>query len=469
MHKIFLFFYATCGVISTTNGRFANNSPYTRSLGFRRRNPGFPQVIRILLLPAALLSPYLLFAIRGGMPRFLPGYLLQMFALLAAATALLHHPRMRAAVERHHRLLLTGGCTAYFLAAFLMGKLWDPFALGAEVYNFHQELLGTLNGEFFPHPTEHRSEFAIHFSPVLFPVLAIFALLPVPATLFAIGSAAITLGILAAYRFLLRRWAPHEAALLAFGAALFPSILSLHIDFTPVRFAPAAIWFAMTAYRDKNPKMLALAFVFCFCIKETLALALIMFAPVALLDRRNFRWILVPSAAALAGFLVVNQFIIPSFAGTLGKSTSTIASQFGYWGNTAPQVIIGFIKDPLSVAAALFKLNNAAYLIKLGHPALFIFPLASPMILLAVPEAMVNMLAGYGRIAHEFGPWTSLVGHYSATVGTAIWAAATDGALPRINEMDSTEAVAERRWRRARLLFLAVLSGAIYPTNGETL
>lgn len=422
------------------------------------------------VLPFLLVAPYGLYMVRGGMPTHLARYILETLTLLCAATLLLSHPRARDAIDRHFRLVLVAGGIAYFVAACALGHLWNPTATAPEMFNFHQEYLDALRGGFFTHPTENRSEFAIHFSPVLLLGLPAFAIFPKPITLFALGSLALTIALLPALRFMRLRWDRPEAALLAFGAVLYPSILALHVDFSPVRLAPFAVWLALTAYRRRSVGWLAVSFLACWMVKETLSLALIMVSVIALIERRPLSWVLIPGASAIAVFLMTNQWIIPWFAGTAGK-TSTIAAQFGYWGSNAPEVIGGFLRDPASVFSALFRLNNLAYLLKLGHPTLFVLPLGSPIILAAVPEALVNMIAGFNPALLDParpGPWTSLLGHYSATVGTVLWAAATESFAPR-RESDDARRDPEAAWTRARVLFLAVLSSVIYPTNAESL
>lgn len=419
--------------------------------------------------PVFLLVPYLVYATRGGMPRDLVSYLLVLLPLVLAAWFLLAHPRTRPALRAHPNLFLVGGTIAFFAVAWVTGFCWNPRATGPEIFNFHAEYLDTRSGGFFQHPTEHRTEFAIHWSPVLFLPVPVFNLFPYPATLFAFSSALLALSIPVARRFLSRSWPAESALLLSFGTALFPSLITMAIDFSPVRFAPIAIWALVTAYRENNARLGLLAILACWCVKETTLLAVMMLGVVAVVERKGPFWILVPGVGGAALFLLTNQWLLPAFAGTAGK-TSTIAAQFGYWGQNVPQVLGGFLADPGSVVAALARINNAAYLFKLGHGVLWLLPLLSPITLLALPELAVNMMAGYNPPLLDpsrFGPWTSLLGHYSATIGVVLWAAATESFAPHggngVADRD------ERAWRRARLLFLAVLSTVIYPTSAESL
>ncbi|MEK8022782.1 MAG: DUF2079 domain-containing protein [Candidatus Hydrogenedentota bacterium] len=428
------------------------------------RRPGI-----LLCLPPVLLAPYLLFAIRGGIPVQLPGFLAVTCCILAVATFILTRAGARAALERHEQFFVWVGSFLFFLAAWKFGSALNPGAVGPEAYNFHQELLDVEQGGFFTHPSEHRTEFAIHFSPVLLLLVPLFHLHPHPDTIFAIGSLVMSLAIPLAWRFLRMKWSPSSAALLAFGAGLYPSLLSLHGDFSPVRFAPPAIWFLLIAYRRRRPVLLGIAVISCWMVKETVLLAVVMLAAVAFVERRGARWYGPLGLAGIGLFLLTNQWILPWFAGTAGK-TSTIAAQFGYWGQSAPAVLAGFLGDPVSVARAIFRLNNLAYVLKLGHSVMFLLPLGSPLLLLACPEFFVNAIAGYypGLIeVSRPGPWTSLVGHYSATIGTVIWAAATEAWAVKCG--DSNSGTEEEEWSRARLLFLAVIASIIYPTNAESL
>jgi uncharacterized membrane protein len=423
------------------------------------------------VLPALLVAPYLLYAIRGGMPPRLPGYMIAVFLLLVGALLLLRGDAARRAFARRPRTFLAAGAIAFILVATPMGWVWNPRATAPEISNFHAEYLDTMHGGFFTHPTENRTEFAIHFSPVHFLSYAIFTVIPRPFTLFAVGTLMLTLAIPAAWRFLRPRWGDGPAALLAFGAVLYPSVISQPIDFSPVRFAPLAIWLVLIGYRERNIPLLVLATIYSWMVKETLSLPFFMLGAVALMERRSWRWVVIPSATAVIVFLITNQWIIPTFAGTVGKSTSTIVSQFGHWGATAPEVVKGFITDPGSTIKALFRLNNLAYLLKLGHPVLFILPFGSPIALMAIPELLVNTLAGYNPALIDPsrpGPWTAFLGHYSVTIGTILWAAACEAWAPKADAASDPEAEARHRWARAVILFLAVLSACIYPTNAES-
>ncbi|MBL4889015.1 MAG: DUF2079 domain-containing protein, partial [Candidatus Lindowbacteria bacterium] len=324
---------------------------------------------------------------------------------------------------------------------------------------------------FFTHHTEYRSEFAIHFSPVLLLVYPFFTLHPEPLTLYIASAVGLSLAVPLAYRFLKPDWGEGPAALLAFGAVLFPSILSLYSDFSPVRFAPPAIWLVILAYKSGDMKKFAAAFLVCLLVKETLPLAIFMISGVALLQKKKMNWIIIPGLVSIVAFLFINSVLIPWFADTPNK-TSTIAAQFGYWGQTAPSVIIGFLKDPVSVITALSRPNNFAYALKLGHGVLFLLPLGSPLVLLAIPEFFVNTLAGYNPAILPYyytGPWTSFLGHYSATIGTVLWAAACDSFVIKEVSETNTEDLQRSRWVRACLLFVAVLSTVIYPTNAENI
>lgn len=435
----------------------------------------------ILLPPILLTLPYLIYAFRGGMPSMLPSHLAVLFPILLAASALLRAPRFRNALATRPYAWVWGLTAAIFVTGFLLGRLWNPLATAPEMHNFYREFLNAAQGGFFIHPSEHRSEFAIHFSPVLFLVLPLFKLAPSPSTLFFVGSLVLSLSLPLCHRYLKTFWPPASAALLSSGAVLFPSILSQHIDFSPVRFAPLAIWSLLLAYREQNRRWLVLAILACWMVKETLLLAVIMLAVVALLEKRGAFWVLVPGVSGIVLFLVTNQWIIPAFAGTAGK-TSTIAAQFGYWGQNPVEVLRGFASHPGSVLASLLRLNNMAYLLKLGHGVLWILPLLSPLTLIALPEMMVNMMAGYNPPLQDpshFGPWTSLNGHYSVTIGVVLWAAASNAlCLKRRSATGITSAAAvapggrseeDAAWNRACWLFLAVLSTVIYPTNSESL
>lgn len=376
---------------------------------------------------------------------------------------------MRPALKAHGAKILAMALLAIFMATWPAGWAWSPDAGSPEIFNFHAEFHDALAGGDFRHPTENRTEFAIHWSPVLFLVLPLFALFPYPATLFAFSAGLLCVASLIARRFLSLRWPPECATLLAMGVLLFPSLLTMPIDFSPVRFAPVALWSLLTAYREDNRRLGLLAIVACWCVKETVLLAVMMLGAVALLERRGRFWILAPGLLGLGLFLFTNQWLLPTMAGTAGK-TSTVAAQFGFWGQNVPEVLLGFLQDPASVIAALARINNAAYLFKLGHAVLWILPLASPLTLLAVPELLVNMMAGYNPPLLDpsrFGPWTSLIGHYSVTIGVVAWAAATEALAPRPGGTD--EEREDRAWRRAILLFLAALSTILYPASVESL
>ena len=404
------------------------------------------------------------------MPQYLPTYLVVIYPLLAFSTWFLMRPSSRNFFEQKNRLIIVIGTACFFIAALKFGYALNPGAQAPEAFNFHHELIDVMHGGFFTHPTELRTEFAIHFSPVLFLLVPFFKLFPHPIIIFAVGSFMMSLAIPAAWRFLKIKWSPSSAALLAFGIALYPSLLSLHRDFSPVRFAPLAIILLLTAYREKRIFLFCLSITFCWMVKETLLLAVIMMGVIALFERRNFRWVIFPSLIGAGLFILTNNFLLPWFAHT-PQMTSTIASQFGYWGRTATQVLVGFANDPVSVFKALFRLNNLAYLFKLCHPVLFLLPFGSPIILAALPEFLVNTMAGYNPSLIDPtrpGPWTSLVGHYSATIGTIVWLSATEFFAPKKNDGSLNEKENEE-WYRAVILFLAVLSSVIYPTNAESL
>ncbi len=303
---------------------------------------------------------------------------------------------------------------------------------------FEHLLWSTLHGRFAHNPTLDICHFADHCSFFLLVLLPFYWLAPHTETLFALQSFALASCLAPAF-LLARRWLRDDAAafLAALAVVLHPAVASQHVNqvHAPQFALPVLLWAAYLFERRRFAGFMIAAGAACLG-KENLALAVFMFAAVAIVQRREWRWVLGPGLLA-AGVLAAFIFVV---APALGGGAYRSMEYFGAGGSSS---LVEIVRRALAG-------RRLAYL---GQCLLFAggaLPLLGPMSLLALPELAINMTV-------QSDLFTVMHYHFSMTVGVFLTLGAVQGAA-RLRQWLN----APVRWTIAAVLALALLGNATW-------
>jgi uncharacterized membrane protein len=286
----------------------------------------------------------------------------------------------------------------------------------------------------FPH-------LAVHFSPAIYLFLPLYALLPSMHLLHA----AVCLGVGAAGYVLFlearERLDATTATLVMLAFLLHPTVvLQTFMEFHEQALAFLPIVLLVRFARRGERVRTLLAALLLLSLREdnaffVLALGL-LFA-----FRRGARGLAAMLAALGVSWLVLYRVVAVGVLGR-GELPNVFAHSYGLWGATPGEAVRAMLADPVRVMKHLLSPAVLKYLAQLLGPVLGFLPFGSSLLLAALPQTLLVLLADPALRIQQVRM------HYSVLPATVALVAAA-GTLGTI---------APRRPRLARLLSIAMLA-----------
>ena len=264
------------------------------------------------------------------------------------------------------------------------------------------------------------SRFAIHVEPLLIAIAALYLLHSGPETLLVVQAVVVSLGAVPTY--LLARRALGRAWLaLVFPAAylLHPSLQNAVLDdFHPVVLSACfLLWALYFAYCGWIPGY-AIAAGLAMATKEEIGLLVAGIGLWLLLRGRPYAgWMSMVCGLGWFGFSVM--VLIPAFN---PAGHSPYLSRYAYLGHGVGGVLLSAVQHPGVILRVLSSESRVAYLGYLMHPLGFVSVLGAPIMLLAAPSLLINMLSDDPRMYSGFYQYSAEILPFviaSAVLGTA--------------------------------------------------
>ena len=369
--------------------------------------------------------------------------------------------------DRRARRVLFALILVYTLVGTALGyyKCWCVYRTSIDSAMLGQLIWATGNGHGLLYsPLWAQNFLAQNFCPLVLLLVPVFKLAPHFVVLLFCQSLAIGLCAWPAYLLARRRIDDNLACLLlALVTLLYPTVFSQNFNqFIPHILGLPFILAALYFYETRAFGRFVLCAVLAVTGKETFALPILMFAPVALFQRRPWKWATF-SLLFAAGFLVLYfQVIGPHFRGGAAMHSGIY---LGYLGDTPGEILRSLIREPGKLGEVLSAPTKWAYPFLLLAPVGFFLPLLGWPALLGLPDFCMNMVS-----ASE--SFTIIGFHYGTVIGVFLCAAAMQG-IARLSRIMSV------RWagqRQALVLSLALLiiclgsaDSAFHPSDWDPL
>lgn len=283
-----------------------------------------------------------------------------------------------------------------FFAAYSLQKHAAFETAGFDLGNYEQTLWNTLHGNPMKLTTMDNitSNWSVHFEPILFLIVPIYAFFPSPHTLLLLQNFVVILGAVPIF-LIARQKLYSDVAGLVFAVIflLFPAlqgalIFDFHAVVLAVTFLSFALWFLTIRSYPLSFLMLILA----MGCKEDVALLVFMMGVYVLLIHRQVYWGAVIVITAGLWFLIVNFIVIPAVS-PVGENIHL--ARYGLWGNSMGQVIINAVAHPLDVLGFIFSGDRLNYWLRAGMPVAFIALLDPFTLIIALPAMLINTLSAY--------------------------------------------------------------------------
>ena len=324
-----------------------------------------------------------------------------MMDTVANLTARVSQPaRLRSAalanwIDRHARLLLTLLIAGYVLV-ITVAAIWrlHLYDMGFDLALIQQVIWNTLHGRPFE---TYAYDFTTNLLGtdsffVLLVFLPFYALFPSPATLLAVetvivGTSAIPVYLLARDH-LERRWA--ALALAAIYLAYLPVMWGNLYEIRERVMAMAWIlWLLLCLERGWYWRMLVpLALALSCRLDTTIGIALV--GCYALLRRLPWRFGLTLFASAVAWYLAVTQWIVPSFTDRPGY---LFLEHYRYLGDTPLAILLNLVTHPLNTLRILFAPPKLWFLLGMFLPLAFLPLLDWRLLLIMMPLYGLNLVS----------------------------------------------------------------------------
>jgi uncharacterized membrane protein len=233
-----------------------------------------------------------------------------------------------------------------------------------------------------------------HVDPILVLFAPLWRLWPSPDMLLVAQAVAVAAGAVPVF-LLGRRWLGHDLPALAGALAYlcYPALQwSVVTEFHPVALATPLLVTAVWAAETRRPLWLAGACVAAALTKEQVGLAVAMLGIWVLWRRLPRRWGVAMIAGGAAWSVLCVTVVIPRFAPSGG---SPFVDRYARLGGDEGEVLTTVLTRPWEAAAVLGTPDRGTYLLALLLP-LLLLPLLAPVMLLgALPDLALNLLADY--------------------------------------------------------------------------
>ncbi|GAC1354972.1 MAG: hypothetical protein NVSMB42_13110 [Herpetosiphon sp.] len=301
---------------------------------------------------------------------------------------------------RYLLFVVVAAYTVIFSLASAAKYQW--FGQGHDLILHEQAIWNTVHGRIFEvtgfvHPSR-----LFGYDPYLIELLVVplYAAIPSVYTLLVLQSVAIALGAPAVW--LLARKAGLVPLLALVMVALYlayPTVqyTNLHA-FRERSFGLCFFLWCMWAYRCERWRLFLLFLVLLIICRLEAALLASFFGLYAAIDRRPWRYIVVPPVLGLGYFFLGNFVFVPLM--NQGQPVTYVYEYFRPLGNSMGEVVKTALLHPIFTLHATFRVSKVVYLGLLVLPAAALPLLAPRELVFMIPIVGLNLLATKPELAN---------------------------------------------------------------------
>jgi uncharacterized membrane protein len=407
-------------------------------------------------------------------------------------------------LRRHPTIFLCMGILIYTIVFSCIGILLHySFKSSAWDLGIYEQMIWstTNTGRLFWYTAEvlvnpSCNFFGIHFSPILFLVVPIYAIHQSTETLLVLQGSVLALAAIPLYKLvLLESKSVKQASIFSLIYFAYPPINSLMMfDFHVQAFLPLLFFSAFYYFRKEDWTKYFLFIVLALMVVEIIPLIVVFFGFYGLWVNRKKLSHLIRSSN-LGGFLAEKSVVCSIATIALGGAWFVLAravifsvnptvrpnpnwADFGDPIHGLPGLVFNLLANPLKTVTAIVTpvLPKAVYLFVLFAPLAFLSFLSPPSLMIGAPWFVIAFLSSYpsyyNPIAHQYVAFVVPFIFISAIYGVKRLIALKDHYVSNKRFADFSNAITKTRYRKAMVvicLFLAIALpyDAILNPNGR--
>jgi len=343
-------------------------------------------------------------------------------------------------------------CVLYAAAATAWSAVWrQAFAeRSVDEGMFENILWNALHGHGLRSWVEGGvPHLAVHFSPVLYLLLPVYALFRSMIAVHAVASILTAIAGWVFFRYAARRLDP-RSALCALGAFLLcPTIvLQTFMEFHEQALAVLPLTLLLVCWLERRTALVLPSALALLLVREDNALLVLALGAVSLFDTRRRATGAVLVILGLAWLVVWRSVAILALG--RGHLPAILGETYAAWGSTPAAILRYIATHPLAVIRHVLTPVPLAYLAMLLAPVLLVLPFGSAVALAAVPQLAMVLLAEPGSRMFQIRM------HYSIAPVVVLLFAAVD-ALGRLDPRRPGLFGSVRRWAPVGMLAVVLL------------
>jgi uncharacterized membrane protein len=248
---------------------------------------------------------------------------------------------------------------------FLLYKYYNYGYNAIDLGIYNQVFFNSVQGRLFEFSIHPHLYLGDHFELFIVLLLPFYAIIQSPLTLLFLQTIFIALSAWPLYLIARTKLSRNWSLFIAFAFLLNPLVLNL--SFFEFHLLPFAIFFILFAFYFyyKNKFWPYLAFlVLLILIREDVSLVVIMFGLLALLEKKQIKWIITP--VLLGGFWFITIFHLTGYFNQSGDYK--FLSLYGWLGSSFEEIIKNFFAKPFFVIRQIFCWNNIFFVLGLLLP-----------------------------------------------------------------------------------------------------
>ncbi len=258
---------------------------------------------------------------------------------------------------------------------------------------YNQILWNNLHGRFFETSTS-GSNFATHNSPFLILLTPLYAIYPHPETLLVLRTIFLAVSAIPFFLIITNILGKDMAVFLAAGYLLYPFLVAQNFSAPhEICFLPPILLSCYYFFAIKKYGVFIIFLILFLSIKEHLSLVAVAFGLLATIQKRDWRWSIVPIGLGIA-WAIFSLWLINHFQQIYHYDPSpawlieNLRARF-----LANQGNSGIINLAALKTSNIGSWSNFVFVYQLVSPLCIFLPFLSALSLLAAPELTLNLLS----------------------------------------------------------------------------